>query len=235
VYVGTTPAFHVIASNSGMLSSSACCRAFDAAADGFVPGEAVAAVVLKPLAAAERDRDHIYAVVRGSATNQDGRTFGITAPSARAQSDVECAAYEQAGIDPATLGYVEAHGTGTRLGDPIEVDALTSAFGRFTAKRQFCAIGSVKTNIGHAATAAGIAGFVKAALAVEHGEVPPTLHFERANEHIAFESTPFYVQTTLDRGARRSARSGSAAPTRTWCSRSIERRRHVRLRRMVRS
>jgi acyl transferase domain-containing protein len=175
----TTPVFHVLASKAGMLSGSDRCKTFDNAADGFVPGEGVGAVVLKPLAAALRDNDQIYAVIKGSAINQDGRTNGITAPSAPSQTALEREVYDRCGIDPDTLSYIEAHGTGTKLGDPIEIHALSDAFRAHTQRRRFCAIGSVKTNIGHALASAGIAGFTKLLLQLRHRQLAPSLNFEK--------------------------------------------------------
>ncbi|MEA5576034.1 SDR family NAD(P)-dependent oxidoreductase [Anabaena sp. UHCC 0451] len=197
VYIGTTPNFHVVASNAKMLAPDGKCKTFDQNADGFVPGEGVGAVVLKPLEAARQDGDHIYGVILGSGCNQDGRTYGITAPSAASQSELEQSVYQKANINPATITYVEAHGTGTKLGDPIEIDALTKAFQSYTDKKRYCAIGSVKSNIGHAATAAGIVGFIKVLLCLQHRQLVPSLNFEKSNEHIDFENSPFYVNREL--------------------------------------
>lgn len=197
VYIGTTPHFHIVASNAGMLATDGKCKTFDQKADGFVPGEGVGAVVLKSLKAARRDGDHIYGIILGSGCNQDGRTYGITAPSVTSQSELEQQVYNNAKIDPATIGYIEAHGTGTKLGDPIEIDALTKAFRRYTNQTQYCAIGSVKSNIGHAATAAGIAGFIKVLLCLKYRQLVPSLHFNHSNEHIDFKNSPFYVNTEL--------------------------------------
>ena len=197
VYVGATPNLHIMAGNAGMLSPGGVCRAFDQDADGFVPGEAVGVVVLKPLAAALRDGDRIHGVIKATGINQDGHTNGITAPSARSQTDLECEVLTQAKISPETIGFVEAHGTGTKLGDPIEFRALTDCFRRFTDRTAYCALGSVKTNIGHAITAAGITSLIKVLLALKHRQIPPSLHFTRANEHMAMEGSPFFVNTEL--------------------------------------
>jgi acyl transferase domain-containing protein/NADPH:quinone reductase-like Zn-dependent oxidoreductase/SAM-dependent methyltransferase/NADP-dependent 3-hydroxy acid dehydrogenase YdfG len=197
VYIGTTPNFHIVASNARMLAPDGKCKTFDQRADGFVPGEGVGAVVLKPLAAARKDGDHIYGVILGSGCNQDGRTYGITAPSAASQSELEQNVYLNANLNPSTISYVEAHGTGTKLGDPIEIDALTKAFQGYTDKKGYCAIGSVKSNIGHAATAAGIVGFIKVLLCLQHRKLVPSLNFEKSNEHIDFENSPFYVNREL--------------------------------------
>ncbi|CAM2069327.1 SDR family NAD(P)-dependent oxidoreductase [Sulfidibacter corallicola] len=187
----TSPDMFLFFEDSGMASPTARCRTFDQGADGFVPGEGVAALLLEPLSAAVADGHRIYGVVRASAVNQDGRTNGITAPSAPSQAELLRRVYAEGGIDPATIDYVEAHGTGTRLGDPIEVQALTEAFG--TGHDRPCPIGSVKTNLGHTLAAAGIAGVVKVLLALQHEQLPPSLHFERENPHIQFERTPFRV------------------------------------------
>ena len=182
-------------SDSGMASPSGVCRTFDDGADGFVPGEGVGVAVLKRLEDAERDGDRIRAVILATGINQDGRTSGITAPSAASQTALEIEVWQRAGIDPSTIRLAEAHGTGTRLGDPIEVNALTDAFRRFTDRTGFCAIGSVKTNIGHAMAAAGTAGLFKAVLALEHAVIPPTLNFKTPNRHIDFARSPFRVAT----------------------------------------
>jgi amino acid adenylation domain-containing protein len=195
VCVTNDPDFFVATSKLNVFSPTGKCRAFDAAADGFVHGEGVCFVVLKPLAAAITDHDNILAVILGSAMNQDGKTNGITAPSGAAQAALQENLYRKHGIDPETIGYVEAHGTGTPLGDPIEVLALARSFGRFTARRQFCAIGSIKTNIGHLTAAAGIAGLIKAVLCVRHGLLVPSLNYVTANPLIDFATTPFYVST----------------------------------------
>nr|ALD83703.1 tAT polyketide synthase [Sorangium cellulosum] len=197
VAVMSTPEFHVLASRGGMLSPGGRCKAFDARADGFVPGEAVGVVILKGLTAALRDGDHIRGVIAGSGINQDGKTNGITSPSGPSQTALECEVYDRFGIDPGLISYVEAHGTGTKLGDPIEVDALTAAFRRYTRARQFCAIGSVKTNIGHALTASGIVGLIKVLLCMERRQLVPSLHVERTNGLIDFDRSPFYVSSGL--------------------------------------
>ncbi|MCG6892178.1 MAG: SDR family NAD(P)-dependent oxidoreductase, partial [Desulfobacteraceae bacterium] len=197
VCIRATPAFHIVTSNGGMLSPTGRCRTFDDAADGFVPGEGVGVVVLKPLARAVADGDHIYGVIKGSGINQDGKTNGITAPSGKAQTDLELSVYHRSGIRPDSISYVEAHGTGTKLGDPVEIEALTRAFGRYSDRARHCPIGSVKTNIGHAIYAAGIAGLIKVLLALRHRQLPPSLHFDRPNRHIDFDASPFTVITRL--------------------------------------
>lgn len=170
-------------------------KSFDERSDGTGWGEGVGAVFLKPLKKALQDGDHIYAVIKGSAINQDGRSIGITAPNGKAQEDVILRAWKDAGVDPETISYIEAHGTGTKLGDPIEIDAITKAFRKHTDKKQFCAIGTVKTNIGHLDNSSGIAGLLKAVLALKHKELPATLHFEQPNQKISFEDSPVFVNT----------------------------------------
>ncbi|MDN0197606.1 type I polyketide synthase [Streptomyces sp. S.PNR 29] len=180
----------------GMLSPDGYCRTFDARAQGTVGGDGVGMVVLKRLKDAMADNDHIHAVIKGSAVNNDGaRRAGFSAPSALAQANAIVTALADAEVAPETIGYVELHGTATALGDPIEYQALASAFDGVGTGR--CAVGSVKTNIGHLDSAAGVAGLIKAVLAVEHGQIPPTLHFETPNPRIDLEAGPFYVNTEL--------------------------------------
>ena len=197
VYLCTTPHFHTLADKAQMLAADGICKAFDQKADGFVFGEGVGVIVLKRLDAAIRDKDHIYGVLKASGVNQDGKTNGITAPSSLSQTELEVAVYQRAGINPETIGYVEAHGTGTKLGDPVEVEALSKAFRRYTDKKQFCLLGSVKTNIGHASLAAGVAGVIKVLQCFAHGQIPPLLNFSEANEHIDFADSPFHINTRL--------------------------------------
>lgn len=182
----------------GIASSDGHCRAFDADADGCVAGSGVGVVVLKRLEDAVNDGDTIYAVLKGIAVNNDGADkMGFTAPSVEGQVEVIAEAIGLADITADTIGYVEAHGTGTALGDPIEVAALTEAFRQTTDAVQYCAIGSVKTNIGHLDAAAGVTGVIKSALALHHGKIPPTLHYKRPNPQIDFENSPFFVNTDL--------------------------------------
>jgi 3-oxoacyl-(acyl-carrier-protein) synthase/aryl carrier-like protein len=195
VYVSSTPGFLLGASQAGMLSPDGTCYSFDSRANGFVPGEGVGVLVLKRLADAVADGDHIHGVIRGWGTNQDGATNGITAPSARSQERLERHVYDRFGIDPAGIGMVEAHGSATPLGDPIEFQALTRAFAAHTDARGYCALGSIKTNVGHTTSAAGVAGALRVLLALRHREIPPSLHFEQPNPKIDFEASPFYVNT----------------------------------------
>ncbi len=183
----------------GISSPDGHCRSFDARAQGSVGGQGVGLVLLKPLENALADGDHIHAVIKGSASNNDGMRgkAGYTAPSRDGQARAIRAAQLRAEVEPDTIGYVEAHGTATPLGDPIEVAALTRAFRQGTNRRGFCAIGSVKSNMGHLDAAAGVAGLIKAVLAVERGEIPPTVHFETPNPQIDFAASPFYVPSRL--------------------------------------
>jgi acyl transferase domain-containing protein len=180
----------------GIESPDGHCRAFDARAGGTVGGNGLGVVVLKRLQDALEDGDTVLAVVRGSAINNDGaRKVGYTAPSVEGQASVIRAALEVAGVEPESIGYVEAHGTGTVLGDPIELSALAEAFGPGTPGR--CAIGSVKTNIGHLDAASGVAGFIKATLALQRQALPPSLHFQAPNRHFDFARSPFFVNARL--------------------------------------
>jgi acyl transferase domain-containing protein/NADPH:quinone reductase-like Zn-dependent oxidoreductase/NADP-dependent 3-hydroxy acid dehydrogenase YdfG len=188
---------YVEMSKAGMVSPTGKCRAFDNCADGLVVGEAVAVVALKRLDRAIADGDMIYGVIKGSGTNQDGKTNGITAPSGKSQSELQLAVYQQYDINPESISYVEAHGTGTKLGDPIEVEALTEAFRAYTAKKQYCALASVKSNIGHTSAAAGVVSLIKVLLALRHKMIPPTLYVEKENTHNDFAESPFYVNKKL--------------------------------------
>ncbi|MBH5318588.1 amino acid adenylation domain-containing protein [Paenibacillus sp. GSMTC-2017] len=181
----------------GIESSDNRAKPFDDSSDGTGIGDGVVALLLKPLAKAMQDRDHVYAVIKGSAMNQDGSSIGITAPNALAQEDVIIRAWQDAGINPESITYMEAHGTGTSLGDPIEIDGITRAFSRYTDKKQFCAIGSVKSNIGHLDHAAGIVGLLKGVLSLVNKQLPPTLHYHNPNRKISFIDSPVYVNNTL--------------------------------------
>ncbi len=194
-------------SRSGMLSPDGRCKAFDATANGFVRAEGCGVVLLKPLAAALSDGNPIYAVIRGTAANQDGRTNGISLPSAAAQETLVREACRTAGVTPSQVQYVEAHGTGTLVGDPIEATALGAALGDGRDARTPLVIGSVKTNIGHMEAGAGIAGIIKTALALKHGRIPPSLHFRNPNPHIDFAKLKLSVAQKL-----RPFRNGSDLP-----------------------
>jgi acyl transferase domain-containing protein len=173
------------------------CRPFSAGANGTVPGNGVGIVVLKLLTAALKDRDTVYGVIKGSAINNDGHDkVGYTAPSVEGQTEVIARALALSGVHPEQISFIEAHGTGTALGDPIEVEALTRAFRKHTLKKNFCVLGAVKSMIGHLDNAAGVAGVIKVVLALQHGLIPPTLHFDRANPMLNLEESPFRVTET---------------------------------------
>jgi amino acid adenylation domain-containing protein len=193
----------------GILSPDGRCRPFDARAAGTVFGEGVGVVVLKRLSDALADGDPIRAVIRGTAVNNDGADkVGFTAPSVSAQAELIALAQAAAGVEASSIGYVEAHGTATSLGDPIEVSALNQAFEGVA--RGTCALGSVKGNIGHLDRAAGVAGLIKTVLVLEHGQIPPSLHYERANPEIDFDAGPFYVNTVLSDWERVDGRARRA-------------------------
>ncbi|MCX7293678.1 MAG: alpha/beta fold hydrolase [Janthinobacterium sp.] len=191
------PQQYVALSAMNMLSAGDSCRAFGDQADGFVDGEGVGAVVLKPLEAAIADGDQIYGVIKASSINHGGKTNGYTVPNPHAQAAAIAGALAAAHIDPRTISYIEAHGTGTPLGDPIEIAGLSRAFGATRQAGQFCAIGSVKSNIGHCESAAGIASITKVLLQLKHGQIAPSLHTAALNTHIDFGATPFSVQREL--------------------------------------
>lgn len=171
-------------------------RSFDAAGKGTAYGEGVGVVVLKPLEDAIKDGDYIHAVIKGSAINHDGSSkIGYSAPSTKGQSAVIRAAHRAAGIHPGTIGYIETNGTGTPLGDAVEIEALKQAFN--TTKKKFCALGSVKANIGNSGPASGVTGLIKAVLALKYKLIPPSLNFETPNPRIDFENSPFYVNREL--------------------------------------
>ncbi|MBL6449564.1 SDR family NAD(P)-dependent oxidoreductase [Fulvivirga sp. 29W222] len=197
VYVMGGPDMHIKTSQSGMLSPDGRCYTFDQRANGFVPGEGVGVVMLKRLEDAERDNDNILGTIKGWGLNQDGKTNGITAPNTESQIFLEQQVYDQFQIDPNDIQLIEAHGTGTKLGDPIEVDGLRRSFKKYTEEKEYCALGSVKSNIGHCLTAAGVAGFIKVLQAMKHQQLPPTINFEKLNEHINLDGSPFYVNTQL--------------------------------------
>ena len=181
----------------GIEASDGRTRTFDDAADGSGMGEGFISILIKPLDKAVKDGDHIYAVIKGSAVNQDGTSIGLTAPNPASQEEVITEAWKNAGINPETISYIEAHGTGTKLGDPIEVDGLTRAFRQYTDKNQFCAISSIKSNMGHLYECSGLAGLVKGVLALKHRQIPPTSHFNRPNSIIDFCNSPVYVNSKL--------------------------------------
>ena len=179
-----------------MFSPDGHCRAFDEDSKGTIFGDGAGVVILKCLEDALRDNDNIYAIIKGSAVNNDGKNkVGWTAPSVEGQKNVIKSALFISEVEAESISYIEAHGTGTTLGDPIEIESLKQAFN--TPKKQYCAIGSVKTNMGHLNTAAGVTGFIKTVLALKNKQIPASLHFKRPNPNIEFENSPFYVNTEL--------------------------------------
>ncbi|MGH3562385.1 MAG: type I polyketide synthase, partial [Mycobacterium sp.] len=201
-----SPALAINFTKARLMAPDGRCKTFAADADGYVRGEGAGVVVLKPLSRALADNDRIYAVIRGTATNSDGRTNGLIAPSERSQEAVLTAAYRHAGLSPGQVQYVEAHGTGTALGDAIEAKALGTILAEGRPPGSRCLVGSVKTNIGHLESAAGVAGLIKVALALQHRAIPPSLNFTEPNPHIPFDRLPLDVVQTLtpwpDNGGR---------------------------------
>jgi myxalamid-type polyketide synthase MxaD len=197
VHLILSPLGGITFSKAQMMSADGRCKTFDARADGFVRGEGCGVVILKRLADALADGDTILALIRGSAVNQDGRTNGLMAPNGLSQQAVIRQALQQAGAAPADVTYIEAHGTGTALGDPIEVEALAEVYGRPGRRGMPCAIGSVKTNLGHLEASAGIVGLIKTVLALQHAAIPPHLHFQKLNPYISLERTRFFIPTQL--------------------------------------
>ncbi|KAA1246069.1 SDR family NAD(P)-dependent oxidoreductase [Aquimarina sp. RZ0] len=197
VYIEDGAESYRMYSDSNMLSKEGRCFTFDQRANGFVAGEGVGCVLLKRLEDAEKDGDTILGIVKGWGVNQDGATNGITAPSMNSQKRLQTEVYNTYNINPENIQLVEAHGTGTALGDPIEVTALTESFRSFTRKENYCALGSVKSNIGHLAAAAGISGFIKLLMALKYAKLPPTNNFEKLNSNIKLENSPFYISREL--------------------------------------
>ncbi len=195
VNVILSPELTISFSQAGMMAPDGRCKTFDARGNGYVRGEGCGLVVLKRLSDALAEGDPIVALIRGSAINQDGRSNGLTAPSMLAQQALIRRALERARLQPQQITLIEAHGTGTPLGDPIEVEALKATYGGRRAEGQWCALGSVKTNMGHLESAAGIAGLIKAVLCLQHESIPPHLHFRKLNPNIALEGTDFVIPT----------------------------------------
>lgn len=187
---------------NNFLSSDGKCRSFGEGGDGYVPGEGTGAVVLKKLENAVADGDYIYGVIKGSAINSGGKTSGFTVPDSAAQAEVIEEALKRANVNPATIGYIEAHGTGTALGDPIEISGLTKVYKKYCSTNQGCAIGSIKSNMGHLESAAGIAALTKVLLQFEHRMLVPSLHSEHLNPYLNLADTPFYVQQNLEKWNR---------------------------------
>ena len=219
VQVMLSPAAYISFGMAGMLSNDGKCKSFDKRADGYVRGEGSGAIVLKPLHQAEADGDHIHAVIRATAENHGGKVTTLTAPNSAAQAELLIEAYEKAHVDPARVGYIECHGTGTSLGDPIEIQALTKAFGELYKRHDkapggapHCGLSSAKTNIGHLETAAGIAGILRVLLAIKHRQIPANVHFEEINPYIKLSGTPFYIVDKTREWAAPRASDGREAP-----------------------
>jgi acyl transferase domain-containing protein/short-subunit dehydrogenase/acyl carrier protein len=198
VNVSIHPNKYIALSEGRFLSSDGKCRSFGVGGDGYVPGEGVCALLLKPLNKAKEDGDNIYAVIKGSSVNHDGKTNGYTVPNPNAQKELIIEAINKANIEPRTISYIEAHGTGTSLGDPIEITGLVKAFNNYTDDKQYCSIGSAKSNIGHLESAAGIAGISKILLQMKYKLLTPSIHSNKINSNINFKETPFYVQHKLE-------------------------------------
>ena len=197
VNVSIHPNKYLMLSATQSISSDGRCQSFGEGGDGYIPGEGVGVVVLKRLSEAKREGDHIYGIIRGSALNHGGKTNGYTVPNPQAQSSAIRRALAESQIDARHISYIEAHGTGTRLGDPIEIAALTKAFQQYTQDTEFCLIGSVKSNIGHCESAAGIAGLTKVLLQMQYQQIVPSLHSRQLNPHIDFPQSPFVVNQAL--------------------------------------
>ncbi|QYK68214.1 type I polyketide synthase [Paenibacillus sp. S02] len=196
------PSSYIFLSTMRMLSPEGRCKSFGEGGNGFVPGEGAGVVLLKPLSRAIADKDHIYAVIRGTRINHGGKTNGYTVPNPVAQGELIREAFDKAGVNARAVSYIEAHGTGTELGDPIEITGLTQAFKKDTQDTRFCAIGSVKSNIGHLEAAAGIAGIAKIILQMKNRKIAPSLHSQELNPNINFSKTPFVVQQGLSEWER---------------------------------
>ena len=201
-----SPEMTIALSNARMMAADGRCKTFDRRADGYVRGEGCGMVVLKRQSDAERDGDPILALIHGSAVNQDGRSNGLTAPNGPAQEAVIREALDRAGVMPSEVGHVECHGTGTALGDPQEVEALQNVLGKGGGREQPCWIGSVKTNIGHLESAAGIAGLLKVVLCCKHGQIPPHLHFKELNPYIRLDPEVLQISTTLQEWSSQTRR-----------------------------
>ena len=205
------PQKYQLLSQGRFAASDGRCRSFGAGGDGYVPGEGVGAVLLKPLAQAIADRDHIYGVIKGSSINHGGKTNGYTVPNPKSQTDLISEALKNASLEPSKISYIEAHGTGTSLGDPIEIAGLTKAFLGDSAtavdvKRNSCPIGSVKSNVGHLESAAGIAAVTKVLLQFKHRQLVPSLHSQQLNPNLNLDETPFFVQQELTEWKQPSTR-----------------------------
>lgn len=217
------PKQQIMFGKSGMLSKDGRCKTFSKYADGYVRGEGAGIIILKKLSDAEKDGDHIYGLIRGSNVNHGGKAASLTAPNPQAQKDLIVEAYTDANISPSTVNYIEAHGTGTALGDPIEVNALKESFALLdpslkSGQQPHCALGSVKTNIGHLELAAGIAGVIKVLLQMKHGLIVKSLHSEELNPYIQFNNSPFYVSQENHEWERLYDSDGNELPRRAGIS-----------------
>jgi amino acid adenylation domain-containing protein len=197
VYLLNSPYFYQLSQSLGILSPTAKCRTFDKDADGIAMGEGAGVVVLKKLKRALADKNYIYAVIKGSHMNHNGKTSSISAPSVSGQVELQEAVYGKGRVNPEVITYIEVHGTGTKIGDPIELEALEKTFKNFSSKKHHCALGSIKTNIGHTVTVAGVAGVIKMLLCMQNKQLPPLINYNELNEHINLENTPFYINTKL--------------------------------------
>lgn len=195
----TMPDGYIFLTKMKALSPDGKCKTFDKGANGYVPGEGVGAVLLKPLKKALEERDTIYAVIKGSAVNNDGYTVGVTTPDVQGQKNAISKALKDSGVNPETISLVEAHGTGTFIGDPIEIKALTEVYQNYTDKKGFCALGAVKTNLGHTHSAAGIASSLKVILSLYNKTIPPTLNCENPNKRFGLLRTPFYIASRAEK------------------------------------
>ncbi|MCP5004754.1 MAG: polyketide synthase, partial [Planctomycetes bacterium] len=188
-----TPESYIAMSSAGMLSKDGKCFTFDKRANGMVPAEAVAVVVLKRLDQAEAEGDPIYGVIAGSGINYDGKTNGITAPGGVAQIELLTSIYTESHINPEEIQYIVTQGTGTKLGDPVEINALYDAFRPYTKKQRYCALTSTKTNLGHSFAASGLVSLISLVQALRHHKIPASLHCEEENDYIKWDESPFYV------------------------------------------
>jgi acyl transferase domain-containing protein/tryptophanase/acyl carrier protein len=225
VQVMLSPGAYISFGMAGMLSGDGKCKTFDKRANGYVRGEGCGVIFLKSLSAAEADGNHIYAVIRATAENHGGRVTALTAPNSAAQAELLIEAYDKGRVDPATVGFIECHGTGTSLGDPIEIQALGKAFSELYKKRNklhaetpHCGLSSIKTNIGHLETAAGIAGVLKVLLAIKHKQIPANIHLEEINPYINLKGTPFYIADKLTPWEAPIGEDGAPGPRRAGVS-----------------
>lgn len=215
-----SPRVYIASNQAGMLAPDGRCKTFSSDANGFVRSEGYGAVLLKALEDAERDGDYIWGVIKGTSVNHDGRSNSLRAPNLKAQKHLVMTAYQKARVPMTTIGYIETHGTGTKIGDPIETQALVEAFRELdpTLVPSSCGLGTVKTNIGHCESAAGIAGLIKALLSMHHGVIPGIKNFEKLNPLITFNDSPFYVAENNRKWERVKLANGSEAPRRAGIS-----------------